>query len=51
MYPWCTYQFDSLDEFSDIPANEVPNYFDVFGIAMFCANCKNEAEIGPYECA
>ena len=51
MNPWCTYQFESLDEFSDIPTNQISNYFDVFGVAMLCLNCGEESEIGPYECA
>jgi len=48
---WLTYQFYSLDEFSEIPQHEIPNYFDGFGIDGRCSSCSKYSYVGQFECA
>lgn len=48
--PWFTYQFEE-DDLSDVPSEDVANYFDVFGLDLICSKCKAVQYIGSYECA
>lgn len=46
-----SYQFEDMTGFDDIPVDEIPNYFDTFGMVLECSECTTEIHIGDYECA
>lgn len=51
VFPWFTYQFESLNEFEGIDSKRIPDFFDTFGIDLRCQQCSGISYIGSYECA